>query len=183
MPKRSNKLLRPVIAALAMASFFVLGAGCGNDTGNTPADTSCFDYASFSGASPAVSFKTDVLPIFRQSCGVGGAACHGQQSGIKSHPFLGPAKSDPDPTQADIDVIFAQNVGVFATEATMTMLVDPGHPETSFLMHKMDGTQETCGDAKCETSCKTSMPLGQDILPADTRNTVRRWIAQGAKND
>lgn len=180
MPKRSNKLVSLTIAALASLAALAFGvAGC-SDEGN--GDDTCYDYGSFDKASPAVTFSGDVLPIFRNSCGIGGASCHGAVSGLPGQPYLGPANSATAPTQAEIDAIFAQNVGVAATKATGMKLIEPNSPETSFLMHKMDGTL-TCAAVVCDAACGGTMPATGDLLPQATRDTVRRWIAQGAKKD
>jgi hypothetical protein len=50
-------------------------------------------------------------------------------------------------------------------------------------MRKMDGSQ--CAlDAQCAGgSCQSSMPKNEGLLDVTTRDTVRRWIVQGAKND
>ncbi|MRG97310.1 hypothetical protein [Polyangium spumosum] len=180
MPKRSNKLVSLMIAGLASLAALAFGvAGCSDD-GN--GDDTCYDYGSFDKTSPAVTFTGDVLPIFRNSCGIGGAACHGAVVGQAGQPYLGPANSATEPTQAEIDAIFAQNVGVKATKATGMDIVAAGSPETSFLMHKMDGTL-TCAAVICDAACGGSMPLTGDLLPQDARDKVRRWIAQGAKKD
>ena len=50
-------------------------------------------------------------------------------------------------------------------------------------MRKLDGSQCVL-DAQCKGgSCQESMPKGDGLLDLATRDTVRRWIAQGAKND
>ncbi|MDC3957262.1 hypothetical protein [Polyangium jinanense] len=180
MSKRSNKLVSLTIAALASLAALAFGvAGC-SDEGT--ADDTCYDYGSFDKAAPAVTFSGDVLPIFRNSCGLGGASCHGAVAGQPGQPYLGPANSGTAPTQAEIDAIFAQNVGVAATKATGMKIVEPNSPETSFLMHKMDGTL-TCSAVVCDAACGGTMPLTGDLLPQTARDTVRRWIAQGAKKD
>jgi hypothetical protein len=179
MPKHSNKFLPFTLLALASIAALALGAaGCGGEDG----DDSCYDYASFTGATPAVSFSADVLPIFRNSCGLSGA-CHGTQAGPAGQPFLGPPNSaGPDTSPAEIDAIFLQNVGVKATKATGMDIVKPGDPSASFLMHKMDNTL-TCAAVTCDAACGAPMPLGSDAMPQDKRDVVRRWIAQGAKKD
>ncbi len=180
MSKRSNKFVSLTIGALASLAALAFGvAGCGSDEGEA---TTCFDYGSFDKASPAVTFSGDVLPVFRNSCGIGGAACHGAVAAQPGHPYLGPANVDPAPDQAQIDAIFNQNVGVNAASASGMKLIEPNSPETSFLMHKMDGTL-TCSAVICDAACGGSMPLGQDLLASDARDKVRRWIAQGAKKD
>ncbi len=54
---------------------------CGGEdtTSSTGGDGACFDYASFNSMSPAVSFRTDVLPTFQNSCGLS-PSCHGNAS-------------------------------------------------------------------------------------------------------
>jgi hypothetical protein len=64
--------------------------------------------------------------------------------------------------------------------------VRSGDPANSFLMHKMDG--DACQFAsQCGTmpaaNCGESMPLSGCALSGSTRDKVRRWIAQGAKNN
>jgi hypothetical protein len=141
----------------------------------------CLDYSTFDGMSPAVSFKADVLPIFRGSFGVS-TACHANEAGQQGQPYLGPPISDPDPTAAQITEIITQIVSVAAVKAPTMSRVDPGKPETSFLMHKMDATL-TCAIVTCGPSCGSPMPVASASLPIDQRDLVRRWIAQGAKND
>jgi hypothetical protein len=179
MSKRPHTFFSFTAAALASAvALLTVMPGCSDE----PVDDTCHDYSTFNKDSKVVSFKTDVLPIFRNSCGLS-AACHQSQTGPAGQPFLGPAKLDPDPTQTDIDKIFAQNVGVTSTKAGALKIVEAGNPEMSFLMHKMDNTLK-CADVKCEATCGQLMPLGSSApLDAPTRDTVRLWIAQGAKND
>ena len=87
---------------------------------------------------------------------------------------------------AEIQAIFDQNVGVASVENPDMKLVDPGHPEASFLMFKLDGVE--CDALTCakqtKNACKDLMPLGNTKpMDADKREIVRRWIKQGAKND
>lgn len=50
-------------------------------------------------------------------------------------------------------------------------------------MHKIDGDVCTL-DAQCTNhSCGDTMPGSNDLLDLAIRDTIRRWIAQGAKND
>lgn len=180
MSKHSRTLISS-FTATALASVVALlfvAPGCSDETGGS--DT-CHDYSSFNATSKTVSFKTNVLPIFQQSCGVS-AACHQSQSGPSGQPYLGPP-TGPAPTQADIDKIFAQNVGVAAVKAPTMKIVEAGNPKGSFLMHKMDNTLK-CADVTCgDAGCGASMPLANPSLGATERDTVRLWIAQGAKND
>jgi hypothetical protein len=173
-----RKYLHPLtFAALSAVTALIVGAaGCGGTEDGTGTEATCYDYTKFTGTTPTVSFKTDVLPIFQNSCGLA-TACHGDPAGPADRPYLG------DKATPDIAKIFSANVGVASVEAPTLKIVDPSKPEASFLMHKMDGTL-TCATVKCAASgCGVSMPQGSDVLPQDKRDTVRRWIAQGAKND
>ncbi|UQA59127.1 hypothetical protein [Polyangium aurulentum] len=184
IPHLANSFSRffpTLIGALAVAASLALaGVGCGGEEPNE-GDPNCYDYSSFNADAPQVSFKTDVLPIFRNSCGLS-SACHGGNPGPAGQPYLGPAAAAPDPDQTEIDAIIAANVDVDATKAPTMKNVAPGSPENSFLMHKMDGTLQ-CASVKCDPVCGASMPQGSGVLPQDKRDTVRRWIAQGAKNN
>ena len=91
--------------------------------------------------------------------------------------FLGKAASDAA-------TVYAEIVGKNSSELTSMPFVTAGDPEHSYLMHKMDGDQ--CQfDTQCVApSCLDAMPNGATmLLPVTYRDLVRRWIAQGAKND
>jgi hypothetical protein len=172
---------------LALAAGLPL-AGCGDDETSGGASggggsSPCPDYATFDGTSPTVSFHADVLPIFRGSCSLADS-CHHGESGSGDRPYLGTKSSDPPITPAQVDEIFAQNVGV-ESAFTTRLIVDPGHPELSFMMDKLDGF--ACSDVVCDqqaAGCGLLMPYGAtEPMDASRRDTIRRWIAQGAKND
>lgn len=167
------------------------GGGTGGGTGgNAPAG--CFDYASFDGTSSAVSFSADVLPILRNSCGLS-SSCHGNESGPGGQHFYGLANSAGAMTAAQIQAIFDQSVGKPAVADPSMKTIAAGKPEQSFLLYKLDGdpdatdvtAQLSCATLKCadDKSCLSAMPEGGPQLPAATRDIIRRWIAQGAKND
>jgi hypothetical protein len=158
------------------------GTGTGTGTCGLGAD-GCFDYSCFKGDAPAVSFKADVLPIFRTSCGLS-ASCHGNESGPGGQHYLGPKNSDPEPTTAQIAMIFEQSVGKMPDLDAGMNLITPSDPEHSFLMYKLDGI--TCAKLACAAGkkCGSLMPEGStEPMPAAKRDIIRRWIAQGAKND
>ena len=173
---RKLLLLSSIGVAIALAA-----SACGDDTGSgggAPAGN-CFDYASFSGDSPAVTFSGDVLPIFQRSCGVSGSSCHGSEAGTSDRPFLGPPMTATT-TPAQIAAIRVQNVGVPSTKEPGMSRIAAGDAANSFLMHKMDATFE-CEDLTCasDKSCGAVMPLGQALAQGE-RDIVRRWILQGA---
>ncbi|MEJ2051488.1 MAG: hypothetical protein P8Y60_16925 [Calditrichota bacterium] len=53
------------------------------------------------------------------------------------------------------------------------LLVDPGHPDKSYLMNKIEGTQ-VVGER---------MPMGKPPLPDTDIKMIRRWIKDGAKDN
>jgi hypothetical protein len=187
------------------------GGGAGGGGGGGGSANDCFDYTGFDTMSPTVQFSADVLPIFRTSCGIS-SACHGCDESVDSNctnsgykPYLGPSMSDPDPSAAQLQAIFDQAVGqpaatqVSSVDGT-TMVGDPdmeivkaGDPAKSFMMYKLDGdpnatdmsSEVTCTTLTCASgsTCGLAMPSGGPQLSSEDRDTIRRWIAQGAKND
>lgn len=156
----------------------VFGCGGGDTEETTPAGAECHDYSGFNADTPTVSLKTDVMPIFQNSCTFSGT-CHGAKTGSAGKVYLGPGLGTPV-TDMDLADVVSMNVGQDSSTGVKTIVSkDPQH---SFLMHKMDGTL-TCGDIKCTESCGAPMPQSGDMLSADKRDTVRRWIAQGAQNN
>jgi len=124
---------------------------------------------------PAVSFKNDVLPIFVFSCTF--SACHGTMVGQNNGVYLGEHMGTTMTSTVVMGLTKASG------ELPAMQFVLPGDPSKSFLMHKMDGDQCTM-DMQCTgASCGTSMPNGSPLLELVKRDTVRRWIAQGAKDN
>jgi hypothetical protein len=163
---------------------------CGNSTASS-AGGDCFDYTSIDLTTPTVSFKTDVLPIFRQSCGLS-TSCHGDPNGgaLGGQHFYGPSKSAPDPSTADLQAIMDQSVGKASTANPDMEVIKAGDPANSFIMYKLDGDPTAVNGVTCSTltcskdmSCLLAMPSGGPQLPEASRAIIRRWIAQGAKND
>lgn len=155
-------------SASLLAAIF---AGCSNGDGG--GGTTCNDYqppATFDAQNPKVSFSRDVTPIFKQSCAF--TSCHGLE-GSDNGVYLG----------QDQAKVYQGLVDIRASELPTMAFVKPSDPRSSYLMRKVDGSQ--CAlDAQCvDKSCGQSMPRGEGLLPLDTRDTIRRWIAQGAKND
>jgi hypothetical protein len=164
-----------------MRSFLVaftvaLAAVCSSCTSSSGSSSgsSCNDYqppAGFDATTPSVSFANDVMPIFGQSCAF--STCHGSTTGPSNGVFLG-----KDPARA-----FAAIINVRGDELQTAPFVTPGDPHQSYLMHKIDGSQCTF-DSQCTGStCQSSMPKSEDLLDVSTRDIIRRWIAQGAKNN
>ena len=151
--------------------------------GTTPAYTSC---ETLPGA--PVSFATDIQPIFTTSCAAGGSSCHGDPTldeMATGQVFLGYAEGGvPDAGQV-IDGL----VGQKSPENTNMDIVAKGDPANSYMMHKLD--QDECQySSTCNAThnanfsfCGLPMPYQAGILDQGTRDTIRRWIAQGAPNN
>ncbi len=166
----ASNLPMAVGTLLSMIAFAVPLGGCPGDD-----KAVCKDYsppASFDAQNPTVTFAKDVMPIFSQSCAF--TSCHGSASGNANGVFLGAA----DPVR-----VYQAIVDVRSSKLPTMSYVKPGDPHESFLMRKMDGSHCVL-DAQCTgTDCGQSMPKNDETLPIESRDIVRRWIAQGAKND
>lgn len=142
---------------------------------STPAATTDTD--------PPHLYKENVYPILQVSCAL--SACHGaSQDGSGLGPPLGVHISPSDPEDA-----YKSLVGKASTRFVGTNLVQPGDPDNSLVMRKMDGTQAQL--KSCPGDCGKSMPPPDDSEPTSTdqllsqkkRDTVRAWIKDGAKDD
>lgn len=144
--------------------------GCPTEEGE-----SCSDYvppASFDAQNPKVSFSKDVVPIFKPSCAF--TNCHGLQASANGV-FLGESGGPA--------AVHASLVGRRSSKMQTMDLVKAGDPRESFLMRKLDGSHCVL-DAQCTGgTCGDSMPRREETLPIEERDKIRRWIAQGAKND
>lgn len=182
---------KAILLSLVSVTFGVVGAlgGCGGESdGDTADGAACFDYSTFDGTTPATTFKADVLPIFQRSCGLS-PTCHGDPTspveGNQQRTYLGPPQTETA-TQDQIDAIMAANVNKTSIKGAPMKLITPGDPENSFNMHKMDGlcaANKPCEGVGPGSGCGETMPQKSAILSEDERNIIRRWIAQGAKND
>lgn len=105
-----------------------------------------------------VTLSGDVQPVFTQRCS--GAGCHG-----------GPAPAEGMDLSAGS--AYASTVGVPANQCSDRMRVAAGDPAASYLIDKIDGDSLCLG---------TQMPK-TGTLPADERQIILDWIAQGAPND
>lgn len=144
----------------------------------------CFNYECFTETKENVSFQADVLPIFELSCSLS-SSCHGNRASPDTpagyQPYLGEVDQEETPSDIQLirDIIISQDSHVNPS----MKIIDPGKPESSFLMHKMDGdldcTALTCNDG----DCGDGMPQGTMPLKRETRDIVRTWIAQGAQDN
>jgi hypothetical protein len=185
-------VLASFMAVAAFCGSLVTSTGCGGSGGAGGGDggnggggaSACFDYASFDGTKPPVSFKDEVLPIMQRSCGVS-SSCHGDSTAPnENRPYLGPNKSTTA-TDMDISIILGGIVDVGSFYEESMSIVKPNDPENSFLMHKLDDTLG-CDKLTCaaDKACGGIMPQGaEEPIDIAERDLVRRWIAQGAANN
>ncbi len=115
----------------------------------------------------AVSFRRDVAPVLATSCAL--ASCHG---GGSRPPVL---------QRGDSTAMRAALVGIASEDRPDHAYVQPGAPEQSYLVQKIDGRLV---DAECtEHDCGAPMPLDNPALSQDARETIRLWVAQGATDN
>lgn len=126
--------------------------------------------ASFDPNSPPTTFSKDVFPLFT-TCATND--CHGTQGNVNGV-FI--SNNDARSTVPGL-------VNVPSKKLSTMVYVKPGDPNGSFLMRKLDGSH--CAlDAQCTGgTCGDTMPNKTSQLSVEERDKVRRWIAQGAKND
>ena len=92
-------------------------------------------------------FATDVAPLFS---GCNGEICHSFGAGA-----------------------IASQIGVPASECCNAIaIIDPGHPESSYLLNKLSGQGLCQGDR---------MPLGRAPFNGDDLQVISDWICQGAE--
>jgi hypothetical protein len=134
---------------------------------------------------PSVSFAADIVPIFQPSCAIAGSTCHGTTdvATTQMRPYLGNFDGG-----TDASAVVQGLVGVTSNEDPTMVTVVAGDPGNSYLMHKLDGDQCTlasaCASSKTQyTDCGLQMPYSSPPLDEPTRDIIRRWIAQGAKNN
>jgi len=79
----------------------------------------------------------------------------------------------PQGLRLDAASSFALLVGVASTEESSVLRVDPGDPDNSYLVQKLEGT----------ASSGAQMPLNAPALAQATIDVIRQWISDGAIDD
>jgi hypothetical protein len=186
-----QKILIPV---LCLAPFAACSDSEGGGNGGGNGDVCPHDYSKFQETKPAVSLRNDLLTArgtFRFSCAFN-TTCHGNPDRSQANLYLGQQGEDGGVAIDEMaNLVHAGMVGQPSQAAPGIPLVDPGKPETSFLMMKLDGCLDDV-EAQCEGTasrltdhpCGSLMPEGnKDPLPAVERDLIRTWIKQGAPNN
>jgi hypothetical protein len=81
--------------------------------------------------------------------------------------------SAPEGLQLDAAHSYNLLVGVASVEESKVLRVDPGNPDTSYMVLKIEGAPGIEGG---------QMPLGETPLPQATIDAMRQWITDGAQN-
>jgi cytochrome c5 len=145
----STQLPAPIgLAAIAASSLLVASCGSGGGNGAAPAGGG-------GGGGPTLtatfqSIQTNIFSVQCEFCHTGATAPRGLR--------LDPANS------------FALLVGVPSGQQPALQRVDPGDPDNSYLIQKLEGTAASGG----------RMPLGLPALPQSDIDVVRQWITDGA---
>ncbi|WP_321390508.1 hypothetical protein [Emcibacter sp.] len=111
------------------------------------------------GGGLSVSFSRDLAPLLRRKC----AVCHltGKEAGgLALHP----------------KAAWKSLVNHPSSESHF-LIVEPGAPEKSYLLMKLEGTHIDNGGSGAQ------MPFSAPPLDQDTINMFRTWIEDGATNN
>ncbi len=149
-------LARSTLAATALVGVLACaGDGTGPDNGTPTNGTPT------NGGTPTLS--ADVQPILSANCTSSG--CHGGTSPAQGMNLGSAAQT------------FSNTVNVPSNEAPNLDRVEPGQPDQSYLVHKIQGTQASVGGSG------QRMPLGGAALSQADIDKIRAWITAGAANN
>jgi hypothetical protein len=145
---------------------------------------------------PTTQFARDVLPILHGSCGF--SECHGDSRLAAPLVFLSATSGDTAPVATSGVLVYGDIIGKKSIEDPSMNYVTPGNPTDSYVMRKLDGALMDIA-SQCPSdnalyarygssysfanACGGAMPEGLGALDATSRDTIRRWIAQGALNN
>ncbi|MET0595391.1 MAG: hypothetical protein ABW133_22020 [Polyangiaceae bacterium] len=151
------------------------GAAGSGDSGACPT----FNYTNYN-PTTSPTFKNDIQPIFTLSCALA-SSCH--QNGSTHHPNLGPSLMQLDggkPTDQMMQTML-EELKKMSVEVAGRAIVAPSKPEDSYLMNKLEGTNN-CSGFTCmgPDKCGVQMPDPSTPLEKAQIETVRAWIKKGA---
>jgi len=157
--------------SVLLASALVIGCS----DASTPSSSSGGSSSSSSGATgTTVSFTDDVAPILATNCAL--AACHSsKESNLNFYITYDPAQMYSELMKA-------------SPTCPSSRFVEPGKPEESMIMLKMDNEQDKLPES-CASARRSEMPPGDPpksgnaLLQKADRDVIRNWIKQGAKNN
>jgi len=158
--------MRSTLVRIGLTAAFVVGLACAGEgpmaPGNNNNGNDNNDNNTNTGGS---AFAADIQPLFTARCAFSG--CH-----AGANPAQG---MDLSAGQA-----YANIVNVPANETASTsglMRVRPSFPDSSYLVHKIQGTQQSVGGSGGQ------MPLTNCCLSQSDIDRIRQWITDGALNN
>jgi hypothetical protein len=151
------------------------GAGTAGDAGPCPK----FDYTNYN-PSTSPTLKNDIQPILTISCALS-SSCH--TNGSSHHPNLGLGFAMLDggkPSDAVLQGILEELKKDSAEVAGRKVMV-PGKPEESYVMNKIEGTQN-CSGFVCMGPDKCGIQMPDPLAPLEPAKVelIRAWIKKGA---
>lgn len=150
-----------LLSAAALAALSTISCSTHSDETIDPAHADA--------AATGQAFRADVIPVMRRWCS--NSSCHADKATTLGIAF---------PID-DASALYAQLMKESPT-AKGARFVVPGNPDASFFYAKIVGDQ---GDPrfKCDpVGCGETMPPGTKMDSQD-RDTIKRWILAGAKDD
>jgi hypothetical protein len=196
------------LSILASLAVIVSGSGAIGCSSSSSGGGGGGGSGSGSGSGGAVSFKTDVMPIFQRSCTL--VTCHGSENDNNpSPPQEGLLLGDNTPgsttglpvVAATAAMVYQGLVNVASVEDPKVLLIKPSDTADSYLIQKLNGNLSayltdcaaapmscTQTQANCSSTapCGIEMPSGASAWPttdmADLA-TVTDWVSQGALNN
>ena len=151
--------------ALAIAVLAIGGAltGCagsgGGGGGSAPPKRACKPPAVLT-----ISFAHTIQPIFDRSCAL-----------VSCHTGAVPAQGQ----DLTAGVAYSQLVNVPSTEQPKLKRVNPGHPELSYLVRKIEGGPNISG-VLMPNGCPGSPSSGAQCLTSDEIAAIVQWITECA---
>ncbi|GBD32112.1 MAG: hypothetical protein KatS3mg081_2171 [Gemmatimonadales bacterium] len=143
----SRKNLHRTVPVFALAALLA----CGEDT-TQPGNNQ-------------VSFSQQIQPIFTASCALGG--CHGS----------GNLQPPEKPMNLSAGQAYSNTVNVSSAQLGSMDRIEPGQPDQSYLVHKIQGTHLQVGGSGVR------MPATGNFLSQSQIDLIRTWVAQGAPNN
>lgn len=151
--------MKPIgLSAVAIVVLSAAGLACAGDGLGTTEPEDNDDPRPV--GTPTASFR-EVQPIFTQSCAL--SRCH---SGVS-----------PAGDMNLVEGLAYANIVDITSSVPSLKRVRPGLPDSSFLVHKIQGTQASVGGAGLR------MPAANCCLSQDQIDLIRSWIAKGALNN
>jgi len=145
----------------------LVGVGCGSDPAASGSPAAVSGGGSDGGTvSPTITLSADVAPVLLANCGVSG--CHDSQT--KEHGL------DLTTAAAAYESLVNQTTWDHCRDNMTVTRVTPGQPDQSFVLVMVGGME------RCALSPRMP-PAPRPALSSEQIETIRSWIALGAKND